>query len=261
MNTIRTHDVDIRRDMSSLVINIIKMYTQFSSCYNTESWCFMNIPYSALKAYLKHVYFINGSAYAGKSTVCKALAEKYHMIHCEENYQFDTFLSMTTPESHPNMNYFKTMKNWEAFVSRSKETYEAWMEGVSYEMAPFEILELISLSKNQNVIVDTNIPHDILKKIADKERVLYMVATPEIAMEEFFNRQDPDKQFLLSVIDHMKDPIAALAHYKEIIAYVNRQEKIDQFKQCGFYIIERHTFDDAIEEKIRLAEKHFKLGF
>ena len=32
------------------------------------------------------VYFVNGTAYAGKSTLVKNLAKKYGGIHCEENY-------------------------------------------------------------------------------------------------------------------------------------------------------------------------------
>lgn len=30
--------------------------------------------------------FINGTAYAGKSTMVAMLAEKYNLIHCGENY-------------------------------------------------------------------------------------------------------------------------------------------------------------------------------
>lgn len=33
-----------------------------------------------------NVYFINGTAYAGKSTMVKMLAEKYNGMACEENY-------------------------------------------------------------------------------------------------------------------------------------------------------------------------------
>ena len=33
-----------------------------------------------------NVYFINGTAYAGKSTMVKMLAKKYNGIACEENY-------------------------------------------------------------------------------------------------------------------------------------------------------------------------------
>ena len=37
---------------------------------------------------LKHnnLYFFNGTAYAGKSTMVKLLAEKYDGVACEENY-------------------------------------------------------------------------------------------------------------------------------------------------------------------------------
>ena len=34
----------------------------------------------------ENVYFINGTAYAGKSTMVKLLAQKYDGIACEENY-------------------------------------------------------------------------------------------------------------------------------------------------------------------------------
>ena len=40
----------------------------------------------------ENVYFVNGTAYAGKSTLVKALAAKYDGIACEENYQ-DTLLA------------------------------------------------------------------------------------------------------------------------------------------------------------------------
>ena len=34
----------------------------------------------------ENVYFITGTAYAGKSTMVKLLAEEYNGIACEENY-------------------------------------------------------------------------------------------------------------------------------------------------------------------------------
>lgn len=34
-----------------------------------------------------NIFFINGTAYAGKSTMVKRLAEKYNGIACEENSQ------------------------------------------------------------------------------------------------------------------------------------------------------------------------------
>ena len=46
----------------------------------------MNIENNILKYYLRNCYFINGTAYAGKSTMCAMLAQRYDMIHCQENY-------------------------------------------------------------------------------------------------------------------------------------------------------------------------------
>ena len=43
----------------------------------------MDIPYNILKYYLRNVYFITGTAYAGKSTMERMLAEK--QIELEEN--------------------------------------------------------------------------------------------------------------------------------------------------------------------------------
>ncbi|MFP4286923.1 MAG: hypothetical protein ACLFRI_04420 [Candidatus Izemoplasmataceae bacterium] len=220
----------------------------------------MEFSLNHIKAYLKNVYFVNGTAYAGKSTLCKILAEKHQMILCGENYKFGDFLALTNKETHPNMNYFNTMKSWEEFLWRSKEDYHAWMENVSLETTPFEILELISLSRNNKVIVDTSIPHHILKEISDKDHVLYMVATEEIAMNEFFNRKDREKQFLLSVIEKNDEKEALLAHYKKTIAYFNRKEIIDYYKNSGFHCIQRKTLDEPINEKVKLAEQYFKLG-
>ena len=46
----------------------------------------MHIENNILKHYLRNCYFITGTAYAGKSTMCAMLAEKYDMLHYSENY-------------------------------------------------------------------------------------------------------------------------------------------------------------------------------
>lgn len=219
----------------------------------------MEIEDKIIKEYLKNVYFINGTAFAGKSTVCKILAKKYDMILCEENYHIGDFLKLTTSETHPNLNYHKNMTSWEEFVTRDIVAYDTWLDGVSRELVDFEITELISISKNKKVIVDTNIPIDVLKRISDENHVLFMVSTTEIAMEEFFNRSDKEKQFILGVISQSREPQKSLDHYKKIIAYVNRQEKIDMYINSGFQYIQRTSINESIDEKVDFAEKVFKL--
>ena len=51
-----------------------------------------------------NVYFINGTAYAGKSTMVKMLAEKYNGIACEENYH-DARISELDSCEFPGLTY------------------------------------------------------------------------------------------------------------------------------------------------------------
>ena len=59
----------------------------------------MFIENNILKHYLKNVYFITGTAYAGKSTMVKILAEKYDLIFCGENYTCDITDKVADPET------------------------------------------------------------------------------------------------------------------------------------------------------------------
>jgi hypothetical protein len=130
----------------------------------------MLIADNILRAQLADVYFINGTAYAGKSTMCKMLAERYDMILCGENYGHDRMLTMVDGETQPNLNYFHTMGSFADFVTRTPEEYAAWIEGTSREVSDFEVTELIRLSganPGKKIIVDTNIPCDLLWQISD----------------------------------------------------------------------------------------------
>ena len=102
----------------------------------------MKIEDNILRYYLRNCYFINGTAYAGKSTMCRMLAEKYNMLHMEENYETNTFTSIVEPDLQPNLNYFNTMESWQAFVSRTPDEYESWVMGINREIQGFEMLDL-----------------------------------------------------------------------------------------------------------------------
>ena len=141
---------------------------------------------------LANVYFVNGTAYAGKSTIVKALAEKYDGIACEENYQ-DTLLAKLNSAEFPNLTYTRDLDDWRKFVRRTPDEYEAWINGCIRECTVLELKILEDLSKqDKKVFVDTNIPTDVLSNISDREHVLIMLADPEISVNRFFDR--PDKE-------------------------------------------------------------------
>jgi len=73
----------------------------------------MNINDIILKHYLRSVYFITGTAYAGKSTMAAMLADKYGMIHSGENYHHEVSGLLSTPDQYPDLCFFKTMKDWQ----------------------------------------------------------------------------------------------------------------------------------------------------
>lgn len=87
----------------------------------------------------QNVFFINGTAYAGKSTMIKMLSEKYNGVCCGENYNEKLFYLMD-PVHQPNLCYFQMMSDWQEFVNRSPDEYKAWIQGCSLEGTELEIL-------------------------------------------------------------------------------------------------------------------------
>lgn len=85
--------------------------------------------------HFSNVYFINGTAYAGKSTMVKLLAEKYNGIACEENYH-DKLLSELSKEDFPCLTYTRDLTDWHDFIRRTPDEYEAWIDGASFFERP-----------------------------------------------------------------------------------------------------------------------------
>ena len=220
----------------------------------------MKISNNVLKHYLKNVYFITGTAYAGKSTAVKMLAERYGMICCGENYHMDVSEKVATPDTHPDLCYNRMLTDWRDFVTRSPEEYERWMYAVGREAAEFEVAELIAISQDKKVIADTNIPLDILKEISDYNRVAVMLSPQSMSVERFFDRSDPDKQFLLSVIDSCDDPKAVMENYRRGLALINSQEHYAEYANSGFFTLVREdNGEDTREEVCRKLAEHFSL--
>lgn len=220
----------------------------------------MKIANNILKYYLRNVYFITGTAYAGKSTAVKMLAEKYGMICCGENFHSAVSDVVASPEGQPNIHYLNTLTDWKEFVMRSPEEYARWVDGVSREAAEFEVAALLSLPKGRKVIVDTNIPLGALKEISDHRHVAVMLSPQSMSVERFFDRGDAEKQFLLKTIESCEDPEAVLENFRRGLALVNSREVYDGFAGSGFFTLVRDEEGRDTREKVceKLA-RHFGL--
>ena len=220
----------------------------------------MNIESNILKYYLRNVYFITGTAYAGKSTMVKMLSAKYDMVFCGENYFTEVTDMVADPAIQPDLCYIKNLTDFKDFVTRSPEEYERWIFGTGREAAGFEIAELISRSRDKKVIVDTNIPLDILKEISDYNHVAVMLSPQSMSVERFFDRGDPEKQYILSVIDSCENSAEVMANYRKGLALINSKEHYDEMANSGFFTLVRENTDEDTREKVceKLA-KHFGL--
>lgn len=220
----------------------------------------MNISNNILKYYLKNVYFITGTAYAGKSTTVKMLSEKYDMIFCGENYHSVVSNVVANPENQPEISYLNNLTDFRDFVTRSPEEYARWIFATSKEAAEFEIAELLSISKDKKVIVDTNIPIDILKEISDYNHVAVMISPLSMSVERFFDRNDPEKLFILNAIESCENPAEVMENYKKGLALINSQENYDLYANSGFFTVVREdTQKNTKEEVCEKIAKHFGL--
>ena len=195
----------------------------------------ITIESNIIRYLLKDAYFINGTAYAGKSTMVRLLAQKHGGIECGENYH-DRIMDAIDPAVQPHLGYFQTMSSWQEFVTRTPEDYDAWIRGSSRETAEMEIALLLQLSaQGKKMFVDTNIHPEILREIADPSHVAIMLSPQSMSVSRFFDRPDPEKQFLYQQLLLCPEPDKAIANFRECLARLNSPEHYREFEQSGFF--------------------------
>ena len=218
----------------------------------------INFDSNILKSLLKNVYFLNGTAYSGKSTMVQLLADRHDGICCGENFHMD-LLKHADPEYQPNLCYFDTMSGWQEFIARSPEEYDAWLAGVAREAVQLELIILLRLCESgKKIFVDTNIPVDVLREISDYQHVAIMLSPKEMSVDRFFDRPDAEKQFIYQKILEAPDPDAALANYRKCLEKCNSPEHYKEFAESGFYVHHRNE-NSTVEGTLKMLEEHFLL--
>ena len=218
----------------------------------------MNIDNNLLKKLFGQTYFIIGTAYAGKSTMVRMLAEKHGGVWCRENYTEKLF-GLIDPAHQPNLCYFDTMSSWDEFVNRTPEQYEAWLYGCAAENVGLELIELIRRTEEgRRVFVDTQLSPEALWEISDARHVAVMLSDPGISVSRFFDRPDAEKQFIYQRILETEDPEATLANYRAVLERINSPENYRRLEQSGFFVLKR---DEARtpDKTMAILERHFGL--
>lgn len=218
----------------------------------------MNIPNNIIKSMFQNVYFITGTAYAGKSTAVKILAERFDGICCGENYH-DVFMKHIDKEFQPDLAYFDTMKDWQEFISRTPDEYAAWIDGCSKEAESLEIIRLFQLiSEDKKIFVDTNISLETLREISDYQHIAVMLCPQNMSVDRFFDRSDSEKRFIFDQINQADNPEEAMSNYRKCLEKINSKEVYERYASSGFYTIVRDN-NSTIEKTINKLTIHFGL--
>ncbi len=87
-----------------------------------------------------------------------------------------------------------------------------------------------------------------------------MLSPQFMSVERFFEREDPEKQFLLQVIESCDDSQAVMTNYKKGLALINSQKHYDEYANSGFFTLVREDNGTVTREQVcGTLARHFGL--
>ena len=204
-----------------------------------------------VKQYLKNVYFIAGTPCGGKTTVSRALAEKYGIPVYDIDEHFPEHQAMSDAVSQPAMN--KNFRDADEFFGRSVAEYKAWLLQNTREQLDFVLLDLMRLSKDQIVLCDCHLTLEQAAQFTDAAHVAFMLKKPENLVDEYCNR--PDHQGFSDFIHSATDFEAAKATCNETLLSLNAKYYED-VKASGYFYVDRAD-GLSVDETVARTAKHF----
>jgi len=220
----------------------------------------MKIAENILKHNLQNVYFLTGTALAGKTTMAKALSEKYGFIHFNDNWHEDNFKvwqSIIDPKYQKRASKRQAITDWEEYFGRSVEEF---LEAGDYngydEYLEYAIIELIKISMNNRVIADVMFPMQLLTEISNYNRIACLLASPELVTCENYGRREDHREFLECILS-LREPEKKIAVQDELFR-IKVEEIYKEAQKYNLFTIIR-TNDSTVENTLSLLEKHFVL--
>ncbi len=214
----------------------------------------MYIADNILKYHLRNVYFLCGTACGGKTTMARALAQKYGFTCYNDDTNYDEHAkSIADPYYQPATT--RTFDNWADYFMRPYlEYHQALQDGLA-EQCPMILIDLIKLSADKPVVVDMHMPPSVAMSIAEPNRIAYLIASPQLVLEDYYDRDG--HRDILACIKGLPEGDAALANCNKVLAY-GTEQCVNQVKDSGVFYIER-TRQSAVADTLRQLEAHFGL--
>ena len=220
----------------------------------------MNISNNILKHSLQNVYFLSGTAMAGKTTMAKELSKKYGFVHFNDNWHeasFKVWQSIINEKYQPRSSKGQQTTDWEAFFGRTVEEFLAAGDYNGYEeYLEYAIVELIKLSQNSKVVADVQLPAELLVELSDHNKIAYMLVDPKLVNCRTYGARDDHKEFLECIL-RLNEPERKIAVQDELFK-IGIEKEFQNAKKHNFFNIVR-TDESTIESTLKMLERHFGL--
>lgn len=167
------------------------------------------------------IYWIGGSACAGKSTLARRLAEKYSLVlyACDEHYE--DHLRRIIEEAQPAMYRVSRMTMNEAFYTRDiaeqLDTYiECLREDFSY------VLSDLGIRGEGPVVVEGNqlLPELVAPLLKQTDKAIWIVPSESFQREQYSKRE-----WIQGILQATEDPEAAFDNWMKRDAKFAEQVK------------------------------------
>ena len=206
------------------------------------------------KEQFKNVYFVTGTATGGKTTISKALADKYGFLRYDVDEEFDKHKLLSNPIDQPNMN--KEFKNADEFFLRDKGEYIDWLINNTKEQLEFVLNDLVELSKNQKVVCDLHLTVNEARQIANTDQLVFLIREDNTnIIDDYINRKSHEgfKNF----INSSTNPEEAKRNCNEVLRELN-EKRCEDIRNSEYLYIERNA-NSTVEKTLELVEKQFNL--
>lgn len=213
----------------------------------------MNIQNNILKYHLRNVYFICGTACAGKTTMSKMLAEKHGFYLYDMDKEYSAHRAISDELHQPDICYHG--KNFHEQWMRPVKEQARWNINSLKEQTEMVLIDLIKLSENQIVVADVLYTPDYIQEIIDYRHLVFLTVDKSMIRETYFNR--PEKR---EFYEFVKQQEREYTYFENIFQSLELTNEIEQkmMRDSGFLILERKA-DSIKQEILSQIEKHFGL--
>jgi 2-phosphoglycerate kinase len=167
---------------------------------------------AALRARLRHIYWIGGGTGAGKSTIARRVADRHGLrVYATDEAMLDHD-GRLTPQEAPLLSRFKAMDMDERWVKRSPQTMLEsfhWFQG---ELFGLITEDLLRLPAEPAVIAEgfRLLPRLVKPLLAEPDHAIWLLPTPEFRRAAFASRGS-----LWRIAGKTNDPNKALINLLE----------------------------------------------